>query len=175
MTAAHAIEQRRYEQARPRHQVPIDPALLDFYVGQYEIGEGAIFTITRQGDYTRAVQDKNRSENVSRVLYPDDTSRAGKELRLRQEFFFVSASLQDILHRYFRTQETLKALYRLYTNTCIETANSNICNPSGTVLRTRPMIGISIFVTRRPNKTELLMGRHIGSFQTRDNAAPTVL
>jgi hypothetical protein len=37
------------------------------------------------------------------------------------------------------------------------------------------MIGISIFVTRRPNKTELLMGRHIGSFQTRDNAAPTVL
>jgi starch phosphorylase len=47
---------------------------------------------------------------VSRVLYPDDSTRAGQELRLRQEYFFVSASLQDILTRYFRTQETLALL-----------------------------------------------------------------
>jgi starch phosphorylase len=67
-------------------------------------------SLFNKGDYASAVQDKNRSENVSRVLYPDDTTRAGKELRLRQEYFFVSASLQDILNRYFRTQETLKAL-----------------------------------------------------------------
>src|SRR5579862_49630 len=67
-------------------------------------------SLFNQGDYASAVQDKNRSENVTRVLYPDDSSRADKELRLRQEYFFVSASLQDILKRYFRTQETLKAL-----------------------------------------------------------------
>ena len=53
-----------------------------------------------QGDYMRAVQSKNLSENVTRVLYPDDSSYQGRELRLRQEYFFVSASLQDILRRY---------------------------------------------------------------------------
>ena len=53
-----------------------------------------------QGDYMRAVQAKNASENVTRVLYPDDSSYQGRELRLRQEYFFVSASLQDILRRY---------------------------------------------------------------------------
>ncbi len=52
------------------------------------------------GDYMRAVQQKNLSENVTRVLYPDDSSYHGRELRLRQEYFFVSASVQDILDRY---------------------------------------------------------------------------
>ena len=47
-----------------------------------------------------AVEDKNHSENVTRVLYPEDSTEHGKELRLRQEYFFVSASLQDILRRY---------------------------------------------------------------------------
>jgi starch phosphorylase len=46
-----------------------------------------------RGDYIRAVEAKNVSENVSRVLYPDDSSDHGRELRLKQEFFFVSASL----------------------------------------------------------------------------------
>ena len=67
-------------------------------------------SLFNQGDYSRAVEDKNRSENVSRVLYPDDSSRAGLELRLRQEYFFCSASLQDILRRYFRTHEGLTGL-----------------------------------------------------------------
>jgi starch phosphorylase len=67
-------------------------------------------SLFNQGDYTRAVEDKNRSENVSRVLYPDDSSRAGRELRLRQEYFFCSASLQDILTRYFRNHDGLNAL-----------------------------------------------------------------
>ncbi len=53
-----------------------------------------------QGNYFGAVEDKNHSENVSRVLYPDDSTLSGKELRLRQEYFFVSASLQDLLHRH---------------------------------------------------------------------------
>lgn len=63
-----------------------------------------------QGDYFAAVEDKNHSENVSRVLYPDDSTFSGKELRLRQEYFFISASLHDILHRYFLTHETPEQL-----------------------------------------------------------------
>jgi len=56
-----------------------------------------------QGNYMGAVESKNRSENVSRVLYPDDSTESGRELRLRQEYFFCSASLQDLLHRYLRS------------------------------------------------------------------------
>lgn len=52
------------------------------------------------GDYMQAVGQRNTSENVTRVLYPDDSSRQGRELRLRQEFFFVSASVQDLVRRY---------------------------------------------------------------------------
>ncbi len=53
-----------------------------------------------QGNYIQAVADKNDSENLSKVLYPDDTTEMGRELRLKQQYFFVSASLQDMLHRY---------------------------------------------------------------------------
>lgn len=53
-----------------------------------------------QGNYFGAVERKNASENVSRVLYPDDSTESGRELRLRQEYFFVSASVQDLVHRY---------------------------------------------------------------------------
>ncbi len=53
-----------------------------------------------QGNYIQAVADKNDSENLSKVLYPDDSTDVGRELRLKQQYFFVSASLQDMLHRY---------------------------------------------------------------------------
>ncbi len=52
------------------------------------------------GNYIKAVEKKNNAENISKILYPDDTSFEGKELRLRQEYFLVSATLQDILRRY---------------------------------------------------------------------------
>ncbi len=52
------------------------------------------------GDYIKAVENKNNSENISKVLYPDDQSMAGKELRLKQQYFFVSATLRDIIRRY---------------------------------------------------------------------------
>jgi starch phosphorylase len=52
------------------------------------------------GDYTHAVEDKTRTENISKVLYPPDQAPAGKELRLKQQFFFVSATLQDLLRRF---------------------------------------------------------------------------
>ncbi|WP_127957558.1 glycogen phosphorylase [Serratia microhaemolytica] len=62
-----------------------------------------------QGDYFAAVEDKNHSENVSRVLYPDDSTNSGRELRLRQEYFLVSATVQDILHRHW-------LLHKSYSN-----------------------------------------------------------
>ncbi len=49
------------------------------------------------GDYNRAVADKTKSENISKVLYPNDNNPAGKELRLQQQYFFVSCSLQDLI------------------------------------------------------------------------------
>ena len=62
-----------------------------------------------EGNYIKAVEEKNASENLSRVLYPDDTTFMGKELRLKQQYFFVSASLQDIIHRYRSAHETFDA------------------------------------------------------------------
>ena len=53
-----------------------------------------------EGNYIKAVQDKNESENLSKVLYPDDTTQMGRELRLKQQYFFVCATLQDILRRF---------------------------------------------------------------------------
>ncbi len=53
-----------------------------------------------EGNYIKAVEAKTQTENISKVLYPDDTSYMGKELRLKQQYFFVCASLQDILYRF---------------------------------------------------------------------------
>jgi starch phosphorylase len=53
-----------------------------------------------EGNYIRAVQDKIHSENLTRVLYPSDSTEMGRELRFQQEYFFVSASLQDVLFRF---------------------------------------------------------------------------
>jgi starch phosphorylase len=58
-----------------------------------------------EGNYIKAVEEKTESENLSKVLYPDDTTNVGRELRFKQQYFFVSASLQDILRR-FRTDHT---------------------------------------------------------------------
>ncbi|MBN1983645.1 MAG: glycogen/starch/alpha-glucan phosphorylase [Chitinivibrionales bacterium] len=52
------------------------------------------------GDYIRACQDKLSSENISKVLYPNDSNHSGRELRLKQQYFFTSASLQDIIRRF---------------------------------------------------------------------------
>jgi len=57
------------------------------------------------GEYVRAVEDKNRSENISKVLYPPDDRYAGKELRLKQQYFFVSATLQDLIRRFGKHRE----------------------------------------------------------------------
>jgi starch phosphorylase len=52
------------------------------------------------GDYMQAVMDRNLSENITRVLYPNDNVFVGKELRLKQQYFLVAATLQDIIRRF---------------------------------------------------------------------------
>ncbi|WP_295531836.1 glycogen/starch/alpha-glucan phosphorylase [uncultured Pseudacidovorax sp.] len=64
-----------------------------------------------RGNYFEAVETKNHSENVSRVLYPDDSTLSGKELRLHQEYFFCSASVQDLVRRYLRTHTGFDQLH----------------------------------------------------------------
>jgi starch phosphorylase len=62
------------------------------------------------GDYARAAEYKNQFENISWVLYPNDSTPAGRELRLRQEYFFTTASIQDILARHIAEHGGLGAL-----------------------------------------------------------------
>ncbi|WP_119462213.1 glycogen/starch/alpha-glucan phosphorylase [Rhodospirillaceae bacterium SYSU D60014] len=62
------------------------------------------------GDHARAVEHKNRWENLSRVLYPNDVTVAGQQLRLKQQYFFVSASIQDILREFMKSGRPFAAL-----------------------------------------------------------------
>lgn len=73
---------------------------------------GEVFDLEEfnRGDHLAAVATRSANQNLSRVLYPDDSTWNGRELRLRQEYFLVSASLQDILRRHFRTHGTLDNL-----------------------------------------------------------------
>ncbi|MGK7873651.1 MAG: glycogen/starch/alpha-glucan phosphorylase [Xenococcaceae cyanobacterium] len=60
------------------------------------------------GDYIQAVADKILSENISKVLYPSDNTPQGRELRLQQQYFFTSCSLQDIIRLYLRNHENFE-------------------------------------------------------------------
>ena len=74
---------------------PIDPILLDKF---------------NSGDHIGALEESSRAEAITRVLYPADSTAAGQELRLRQEFFFSSASLQDIVRRHLQQYGDLSSL-----------------------------------------------------------------
>ena len=76
-----------------------------------EAVESFDFEAFNAGDYYRAVERQGRSETITKVLYPNDEPEAGKQLRLQQQYFFVSCSLQDMLHLH-RTSpaEPLEAL-----------------------------------------------------------------
>ncbi|ETR78710.1 glycogen phosphorylase [Afipia sp. P52-10] len=63
-----------------------------------------------RGDHLGAMSEMARAEAISKFLYPSDETAAGKELRLRQEYFFVSASLQDIIENHLRTDGSIRTL-----------------------------------------------------------------
>jgi glycogen phosphorylase len=63
----------------------------------------------QDGDYMNAVQDKVLTENITRVLYPNDSLQVGRELRLKQEYFLVSATMQDILRRFKKSNKDLNS------------------------------------------------------------------
>ncbi len=63
-----------------------------------------------KGSYVEAVETKVLAENLTKVLYPNDNTMQGKELRLRQQYFFVSCSLRDILRRFHRTNKVISDL-----------------------------------------------------------------
>jgi glycogen phosphorylase len=64
------------------------------------------FQLFNGGDYLRAVEEKNASEVISKVLYPNDSFEQGRELRLKQEYFFVACSIHDIVGRYLRRRSS---------------------------------------------------------------------
>lgn len=68
--------------------------------------QGFRLDVFNQGDYVRAVEEKNWAENVTKVLYPSDYTYAGKELRLIQEYFLASCSVRDIIRRYRKNHST---------------------------------------------------------------------
>jgi len=65
-----------------------------------------------RGEYLQASQHQVLAETLTRVLYPDDSTNVGRELRLKQEYFFTSASVQDLLHRYLLDHEDLSELHQ---------------------------------------------------------------
>ncbi|MDR7870369.1 MAG: glycogen/starch/alpha-glucan phosphorylase [Tissierellaceae bacterium] len=58
-------------------------------------------------NYDLSVKEKNKAENISKVLYPNDSNREGKKLRLKQQYFFVSASIQDLIEKHKKNYESL--------------------------------------------------------------------
>ncbi len=64
-----------------------------------------------KGDYKMAVEQENLAKNICEVLYPNDNHYAGKELRLKQQYFFISASIQEAVAKYMRTHDDVKKLY----------------------------------------------------------------
>ncbi|MHB8950566.1 MAG: glycogen/starch/alpha-glucan phosphorylase [Rhodoferax sp.] len=96
-----------YDSGVPGHQMR---SVVTMRLWSARASGGVNLDAFNRGDYIQAVEAKNQSENVSRVLYPDDRTEHGHELRLRQEYFFVSASLQDILRRYLKNHSSLEQL-----------------------------------------------------------------
>ena len=68
-----------------------------------------------KGDYKKAVEQENLARNIVEVLYPNDNHYAGKELRLKQQYFFVSASLQAAIDKYKKKHSDIKKLYEKVT------------------------------------------------------------
>src|SRR6516165_4184244 len=80
-----------------------------------EAVESFDFAAFNHGDYYRAVADKVESENITKVLYPNDELIQGKTLRLQQQYFFVSCSLQDMIHIHLKQERPLETFHEKWT------------------------------------------------------------
>ena len=105
--AADEVSAKAYDMVIPGHGTPrVSTLRLWKAVAPSQID----LTAFNSGDYARAAEFKTQFENISWVLYPNDSTPAGRELRLRQEYFFTSASIQDILARHLAEHGTLANL-----------------------------------------------------------------
>jgi starch phosphorylase len=106
-------EGRKYFRWKPDYMVkgiPYDSPVMGYNVPscnflrlwKSEAEESFDFSSFNQGDYYKAVDYKVKSENISKVLYPNDEMLEGKKLRLKQQYFFVSCSLQDMMNIHLR-------------------------------------------------------------------------
>ncbi len=86
---------RRVNTLRLWSAMPVDPILLDAF---------------NAGDHIGALRESNKAESLTRVLYPADSHQAGQELRLKQEYFFSAASIQDIVRRHLSRHDDLTSL-----------------------------------------------------------------
>ncbi len=68
------------------------------------------FNAFNHGDYFKAIETRQKAEYISSVLYPNDNTMAGKELRLKQQYFFISATLQDVMRRFKKKKRSWKEL-----------------------------------------------------------------
>jgi starch phosphorylase len=102
--------------------IPYDTPILGYKVNtantlrlwKSEAPESFDFQAFNVGDYYRAVDEKVVSENISKVLYPNDEPIQGKELRLEQQYFFVSSSLQDMIRIHLRRGRSLETFHEKF-------------------------------------------------------------
>lgn len=103
--------------------IPYDTPILGYGSGRAndlrlwksESGESFYFDKFNSGDYQGAVASKNFAENITKVLYPNDDEIQGKELRLQQQYFFVSCALQDMIRIHLRGGHALDKFHEKWT------------------------------------------------------------
>ena len=109
-----------YENCEVIRAVPYDVPIVGFHTKNVntlrlwsaEIDESDInLSSLQRGDYLRYLEHKYSVEEISQVLYPDDSSESGRRLRLKQEYFFVSAGIQTIVNRFKKTGEPITELH----------------------------------------------------------------
>jgi starch phosphorylase len=114
-TDSHGALKKRWLPASVVKGIPYDTPVLGYASGvandlrlwKSEAGESFYFDKFNSGDYQGAVASKNFAENISKVLYPNDEALEGKQLRLEQQYFFVSCALQDMIRIHLRAGRAL--------------------------------------------------------------------
>jgi starch phosphorylase len=122
-TDSHGALKTRWIPASLVKGIPYDTPVLGYASGvandlrlwKSEAGESFYFDKFNSGDYQGAVAAKNFAENISKVLYPNDEGLEGKQLRLEQQYFFVSCALQDMIRIHLRAGRALDKFHEKWT------------------------------------------------------------